>query len=335
MTALLDMRLTDILYAAQRQGASDVHFIPGMRAALRVDGEFSLMAGAPFGIEEISTIAATLFSAEQLENIRAGEDVSTTWTDDERLTIRAHGLRTCEGVTLAVRLLHRRIPTLDELHIPAAVAGLTRSQRGLIVFGGPTGSGKSTSLAAFVHEMNRTSARRVMTIEDPIEYRHHSDRSIITQREIGTHAKSYARALTGALRSDPDVIVIGEMRDSETIRAALTAAETGHLVLTTLHTADAVQTIDRIVDAFGDNERGAIRGQLATALHAVVSQRLVPALHGGRRPVVEVMIATDGIRAMIRDGRTHLIKNAISTARAQGMQTMEQHTAELTRSGEL
>lgn len=336
MNRVLDMRLTDVLYAAQRQGASDVHVVPLMRVALRIDGELSLLAGAPLSLDETCAIASSLFDAEGIATIQAGTELSTTYSDGEGLTVRAHAARTRDGISVALRLLHRTIPTLETLNMPGNVTALTRSQNGLIVFCGPTGSGKSTSLAAFVQEINRTQARRIITIEDPIEYRHHSERSVITQREIGVDATSYARAVLGALRSDPDVIVVGEMREPETIRAALTAAETGHLVLTTLHTGDSVQTIDRIVDAFADIERAQIRGQLAAALHAVVSQRLLSVPRGvGRRPIVEVLVMTDGIRSMIRDGRTHLIRNAMGTGRSLGMHTMDQHRAELAAAGEL
>jgi twitching motility protein PilT len=333
MTALQDIRLTDVLYAARRQGASDVHLVPNMQAAVRVDGEIALLPGAPLPAAEIALIALTLFSEGQLARIKSGADVSTTWTDNSGLTVRAHGLATNDGIALAVRLLHPTIPTLEDLKLPSFITTLTGAMHGLIVFGGPTGCGKSTSLAAFLQEINRSSARRITTIEDPIEYIHENRRSIFTQREIGAHAISYAGAVMGALRSDPDIIVVGEMREPETIRAALTAAETGHLVVTTLHTGDSVQTIDRIVDAFGEGERAPIRGQLAASLHAVVCQRLIPESGGGRRPLVEILVVTDGIRSMIRDGRTHLLRNAIATGRNQGMQTMEQHQAELMSGG--
>ncbi len=246
------------------------------------------------------------------------------------MTLRAHAFGTSAGCALAIRLLHETVPTLDSLHLPEVVRTLAAQDRGLIIISGPTGSGKSTSLAALVGEINTSGARRIVTIEDPIEYRFKSARSLITQREIGVDALSFSSAILGALRADPDVIMLGEMRDGETMRAALTAAETGHLVLTTLHTGHAVQTIDRIIDAFSGQEQGQVRAQLAHTLVAVVSQRLLPRKHErGRRAAVEILIVTDAVRAMIRDSRTHLIPNAMATGRHLGMQTLEHHLTEL------
>jgi twitching motility protein PilT len=336
VSALLDVRFADIVHSAQRESASDVHLVPDVRATMRVDGELQCLAGSPFTAIDVNAIAASLFTPSQVSEIEDGHDVSTTWTDGDGLTMRIHGLRATGGIALAVRVLHRSIPTIGELRLPATVSLLSKRQHGLVLFCGPTGSGKSTSLAALVGEINRTQSRRILTIEDPVEYRHTSDRSLITQREVGRDAASFASAVLGALRADPDVIVIGEIRDPKTISAALTAAETGHLVLTTLHAGGAVQAIDRIVDSAHDTDRAYVRAQLAASLSAVVCQRLLPHAHGrGRRPVTEILIATDGIRSMIRDGRTHLIQNAIATGRSVGMQSLDQHLEELSASGEI
>lgn len=337
MSALLDIRFSDLVRTAEREGASDIHFAPGVRAMMRVDGELQVLASPEFSAEEIDAISQSVFSPSQLLAITSGFEISTTKrVEDPQVTLRVHGLKTSHGVALAVRLLHRRIPTIDELRLPPVVASFGRKTHGLIVFCGPTGSGKSTTLAALVGEVNRTQARRIITIEDPIEYRHVSERSLVTQREIGRDATSFDSALTGALRADPDVIVVGEMRDPATIQAALTAAETGHLVLTTLHSASAVQAVDRMLDSVREQDRGLVRSQLAACLTAIVCQRLLPCAHGrGRRPAAEVLVANDGIRAMIRDGRTHLIENAIATGRNAGMQLFAQHVQELIAAGEV
>lgn len=337
MTALLDIRFNDVVRAAERDNASDLHIAPGVRAMVRVDGELQVLASPEFTAEDIDALALEIFGSSQLDAIRHGREISTTKRlDDAGLTLRVHGLKTALGVALAVRLLHRRIPAIDELRLPAVVASLGKRMHGLVVFCGPTGSGKSTSMAALVGEVNRTQSRRIITIEDPIEYRHASESSLVTQREVGRDALTFDSALAGALRADPDVIVVGEMRDPATIQAALTAAETGHLVLTTLHSGSAVQAIDRMLDSVREQDRALVRSQLAASLTAIVCQRLLPCAHGrGRRPAVEVLVANDAIRAMIRDGRNHLIENAIATGRNAGMQLFEQHVQELTAAGEV
>jgi twitching motility protein PilT len=333
---LPSIRLVDAMNAARRESASDVHLVPGSRPAIRVDGELQFLSGTPLGADETAAIAACLLTEPGVERVRAGEDVSTSWSDGKGPAARVHALRTTDGIALAIRILRDTIPTMEELRLPGIVASLARLDRGLIVFCGPTGSGKSTSMAAIVAEMNRCTARRIVTIEDPIEYRHTSEKSLVTQRGVGRDTTSFAAAVNGALRADPDVIVIGEMRETETMGAALAAAETGHVVLTTLHTGSAVQSIDRILDAFAGVRGEQMRAQLAAGLTAVVCQRLVPnARVPGRRPIVEVLLATDAVRSMIRDGRSHLIQNAMATGRNAGMQTFEQHARELVAAGEI
>lgn len=330
------VRLVDLLHVGRQQDASDIHLVPGLPAALRVDGQLQFLAGSPVSSDETAEVARTLFEPEALARLEAGSDVSTTAVPDERIVLRVHGFRSATGITIAIRLLNKQIPTLESLHLPRVVASLAQRDHGLIVFSGPTGSGKSTSLAALIREINTTSSRRIITIEDPIEYRHESVRSPITQREIGRDAPSFGSALLGALRADPDVIMLGEMRDGVTMRAALTTAETGHLVFTTVHTGTAVQTIERIVDAFAGSEQSQVRSQLAASLAAVVAQRLLPRKHGhGRRAAVEILLANDAVRAMIRESRTHLIRNAITTGRQSGMQTLEHHLSELVLGGEI
>lgn len=330
------IRLVDVLHVGLQKDASDIHFVPGLCPALRVDGELQFLTGSPLTAEDTMEIARALLEPEALARLETGDDVSATRLSDERLVLRIHAFRGSQGCTLALRLLNKGIPTLESLHLPAVVATLGHHDRGLVIFAGPTGSGKSTSLAALIAEINASSARRIITIEDPIEYRYKSTRSLITQREVGRDAPSFGAALVGTLRADPDVIMVGEMRDGPTMRAALTAAETGHLVLTTLHTGSAVQTIERIIDAFGGAEQSQVRSQLAQSLTAVVCQRLIPRKHGpGRRAAVEVLLVNDAVRAMIRESKTHLIRNAMTTGRQLGMQTLEHHLSELVLGSEI
>jgi twitching motility protein PilT len=335
MTDIAKVQLRDVLSLARANAASDVHLVPGARAAIRVDGELRFLPGSALLEADVGHIAAAMFSAQTMERImHGGEDASVARRLEDGTVLRVHGARTSQGPSVSVRLLPQTIPSIEGLGLPAIVSTFARYTRGLVLFCGPTGSGKSTSLAALVGEINRTLARRILTIEDPIEFTHSSDRSLVTQREVGRDAATFHSAVLGALRADPEVIVIGEMRDAETVRAALTAAETGHLVLTTLHTGSAVQAIDRIIDAFSGPEQTQIRAQLSHALAAVVSQRLVRCAQvKGRRVAVEVLIATDAVRSMIRETRTHLLQNAIATGRNSGMQTLEQHLQALGDAG--
>ncbi len=330
------IRLVDVLHVGRQQDASDIHFVPELCPALRVDGELQFLTGSPLSAEDTMEIARALLEPEALARLEAGNDVSATRLTDDRLVLRVYAFRGSQGCTLAIRLLDKRIPTLESLQLPPVVATLAQRDRGLVIFAGPTGSGKSTSLAALIAEINAASARRIITIEDPIEYRYDSLRSLITQREVGRDTPSFAAGLLGTLRADPDVIMLGEMRESATMRAALTAAETGHLVFTTLHTGSAVQTIERITDAFGGAEQAQVRSQLAQSLTAVVCQRLLPRKRGpGRRAAVEVLLVNDAVRAMIRESKTHLIRNAMTTGRQLGMQTLEHHLSELVLGSEI
>ncbi len=325
-----EIRFNDLLYLAHARSASDIHLVAGVRASIRVDGALEYADGPLVSSDDTLTLARLLLDERARSTLRDKGDVTCTSSDGGSGLMRVHALRARDDVALSIRLLPRSIPKMEGLHLPAVVQALVQKQRGLILFAGPTGSGKSTSMAALIDEMNRTMARRVITIEDPIEYRHVSDRCIIVQREVGRDVPSFSDAVIGTLRADPDVIMIGEMRDAATIRAAMTAAETGHLVLSTLHTGDAVQTVDRIVEAFSGNEQSQIRAQLATALVAIVCQRLLPRASGtGRRVAAEVLVATDAARAIIREGRMHQLRNVMLTGRHAGMQTLEQHLSVL------
>lgn len=314
MKSILEIRLGDALHTALARGASDIHISPGHPIAIRSHGELMYLGSDILTAADTLEMARHYLNEEMLSHIDTIGDGTVTVASDPRALLRVHGYKSMGGIALAVRLLQTSIPTLESLHLPLAVRSLVERQRGLVIFAGPTGSGKSTSLAALIASMNERSARRIITIEDPIEYRHNRGKSLISQREIGRDVPSFPEAVIGALRADPDVIMIGEMRERETMRAAITAAETGHLVLTTLHTGDAVQTVDRIIDAFGGQEQAQVRAQLAASLVAVVCQRLVPRLRSsGRRVAAEVLIATDAVRNTIREARTHQLRNLILT----------------------
>jgi twitching motility protein PilT len=279
---------------------------------------------------ELEAVASTLLNERARAIFEANGDVTVSYDSQEIGAVRIHAYRTARGITLAIRLLCKDIPSLESLHLPAAVEEFAQRSQGLVIFAGPTGSGKSTALAAIVDRINRSQSKHVVTIEDPIEYRHECGKSIVTQREIGTDVESYEAAIFGALRSDPDVILVGELREPETMHAALTAAETGHLVLTTLHTGDAPQTIDRIVGAFGGGLQEQMRIQLAQTLIGVVCLRLLPRLSAqGRRAAAEVMVVNDAVRSLIRDAKSHQLRNVIATNRTIGMQTLEMHLSEL------
>ncbi|MHB8145810.1 MAG: type IV pilus twitching motility protein PilT [Vulcanimicrobiaceae bacterium] len=328
--ALASLRLWDVLRAARERGASDVHIACGLQPAIRIGGALTFLAGKPVTIEELAEMQRLMMDQSQRTRLAHDADITLTISHPDSGCLRLHASMTDTGASLAFRLLCDAIPTFESLRLPNIVPMLLERNRGLLIFTGPTGSGKSTSLAAAIDYINTTSARRIISIEDPIEYRHISKRSVVTQRQVGRDVPSFAHAILASLRCDPDVILIGEMRDAATMHAALLAAETGHLILTTLHTGDAPQTIDRIVDAFEGSEQHVVRSTLANVLIGIVCQRLVrrPARRG-YRVAAEILVASDAVRAIIRDGKTHQLRNVISTGREQGMQLLERHLAEL------
>ncbi|HEU5479573.1 MAG TPA: PilT/PilU family type 4a pilus ATPase [Candidatus Tumulicola sp.] len=330
------VRFFDALEAARERGGSDVHVSAGLPPVLRVDGSLERLPEEPFSAEDVCAIVTELFRDDQFARLKAKGDHTTARCDARFGTLRVHAYAGMGGWTIAVRLLDREIPSLEALRLPQAMHSLAGRERGLVIIAGPTGSGKSTTLAALVDRINDTSGRRIVTIEDPIEYRHESRQSVVTQRELGRDTPELGVALRGALRADPDVIVVGEMRDAESMAGALTAAETGHLVMTTLHTGNAAQTVERIVDSFSGSQQTQVRTQLAQVLAAVACQRLVPRARGiGRCAIVELLFGTDAVRNLIRESKAHQLKNVMATGKRFGMQTFEQHVAELVRDREL
>jgi twitching motility protein PilT len=330
--------IRQLLRLAVERGASDLHLRAGAPPILRVDGTLiSLDRGAqPLAHPEIQQALSELTSKEVERRFTAEKELDFPYSLEGVGRFRVNASIQRGTVALAFRRIGLSIPTLEQLNLPAVCAQLARKPRGLVLVTGPAGSGKSTTLAAMIEHLNQQEARVVVTIEDPIEYLYQDKRCVITQREVGADTHSFAAALRGALRQDVDVILVGEMRDPETMAACLTAAETGHLVLSTLHTKSAPLSVDRIVDVFPPHQQPQIRMQLSLTLEGALAQTLLPRLdQPGRIPAVEVMLASPAVRSLIREGKTHQLPNAIQTSAAEGMRTMEQALAELVRRGTL
>lgn len=334
-TPLASVLLSDILHTAKQRDASDVHLVPTLPPFLRVDGQLEPCDGPGVPGEDLRVLADCFLGVEGRTTFEHCGDATVVVSAEDR-PIRVHVSRIRDGVSLALRFLARRVPEVAALGVPASINHLIKRSSGLLIIGGPTGSGKSTTLASIVAAINAEMSRKIITIEDPVEYRLASIRSVIVQREVGRDVGSFSEAVSGSLRSDPDVIVIGEMRDSHTVAAAIAAAETGHLVLTTLHTADAPQAVDRLLDAFPAEHADYVRSRIAHVLLAVISQRLIPrAQTGGRVLAAEVLIVNDAVRHMIRDGKQHQLQSVMATGRRFGMQTLGAHLAELQAAGSI
>ena len=324
------VRLDELIVLARGRAASDLHVGGEGVPTLRVDGRLIMLDVPPLAQAALRELTDEVLSPEARTRFATAGTADVARRSGHGAPYRLHAYHTTAGVRLAFRFLATSLPSLETLALPSIISSFAGRPNGLILFTGPTGSGKTTALAALIDRMNRTSERVIVTVEDPVEYLHAPIRSLIAHSEVGIDVTDYAEALRGFMRADPDVILVGEMRDRATMAAALTAAETGHLVLSTLHTNDAAQTIDRILDAFSGEAHAQARTQLASTLVAVVSLRLAPArVGGGRVAVTEIMIGTDAVRAIIRDGKTHQLRNAIATGRAGGMQTLESHLSEL------
>lgn len=329
-SVIVRLQLNDLLRQARIQRASDVHLVPEIAATMRIDGDLRALDCAAVPAEDIDAIISVCFDERACTQLRSTGDVSVTHSDPDAGSVRMHAYSVSGHYALAIRMLAETIPTLDELGLPGVVGSFCEKRHGLLIFSGPTGSGKSTAMAAFVDRINRTSARHIVTIEDPIEYRHSSNKSVISQREIGSDLVSFSDGLMGALRSDPDIILVGEMRDRATITAALAAAETGHLVLATLHTGSAPEAIDRIAGVFSAGMQEQIRIQIAQSLAGVICLRLIVRRSGlGRCSAAEVLIANDAVRSLIREHKPHQLRNIIATARPAGMQTLESALTDL------
>lgn len=329
-----NLKIETLLEECIKRKASDLHIQYGLPPILRVDGVLTPIAGNNALNEETvkGLIFATLDEEQQKILMQDKEfDYSFAFGDIARFRVNAFHER--GKLAAAFRLIPNQIKGINDLGMPAIVETFADFPRGLVLVTGPTGSGKSTTLAALVDKINREKPVHILTIEDPIEFTHKSQRSVIAQREVHYDTFSFAAALRSALREDPDVVLIGEMRDLETIQAAITIAETGHLVFATLHTNSAAQSIDRMIDVFPAHQQPQVRTQLSNMLMAICAQRLVPAIGGGRVVAAEIMVANSAIRALIRDGKTHQLDTAIQTGADQGMQTMDRTLAKLVQTG--
>jgi len=324
------MHINDILVKAVSAGASDIHITAGIGAVARIHGRLVILHNGTFtGEDTLEFVKQVLTEKELRVFAETGEyDCAHSISGLSRFRVNVYRQRGC--CAIAFRVIADRIPTIEELSLPPVFKELAKRPRGLILVTGPTGSGKSTSLASMIDYMNITRNCHIITIEDPIEYLHRHKKCIINQRQIGKDSLNFSNALRGALRQDPDVILVGEMRDLETISIALTAAETGHLVLSTLHTIGAAKTIDRIIDVFEPRQQPQIKVQLASVIEAVISQQILPRMDmQGRVAAFEVMIANTPIRSLIREGKTHQMQSVIQTAAAENMITMDNSLLDL------
>lgn len=328
--------IDDLLMQVIEKGASDLHITAGSPPVVRIHGDLVPLDYQKLRPEDTKALLYSIMDEEhkgRLEQFLEC-DFSHALTGHARFRVNVYYQRGSIGA--ALRIIPMQIKKLEELGLPQSLELLAKKPRGLILVTGPTGSGKSTTLASLINIVNETKAYHIITIEDPIEFMHSHKKSLVNQREVGSDTKSFANALKFVLRQDPDVILVGEMRDLETISAALTAAETGHLVFATLHTQDAPQTIDRIIDVFPPHQQQQVRIQLAGTLQGIVCQQLLPTVDGAGRVVAyEIMLPTPGIRNMIREGKTHQIYSAIQTGQRNGMLTMDQCLADLYKYGKI
>lgn len=316
--------IIDYMKLASQRKASDIHITVNAPVALRIHGELQPADDRLLRPEDTLAMVRELLTGEQYEEFLAQGDYDCSYELPGISRFRINVYRQKGYAGLTIRLIPSRIPAAEELGLPAIALELAKKPQGLVLVTGPTGSGKSTTLAALINSINTFRQEHIITLEDPIEFLHPHKRSIVNQREVGSDTESFSRGLRAALRQDPDVILVGEMRDLETISAAVTAAETGHLVMATLHTTDAPQTIDRIIDAFPGHQQNQIRLQLASVLLAVVSQRLFPRTEGkGRLCATEILVNTPAVSNLIRSEKTHQIKNIMQTGRSLGMHTLD------------
>lgn len=329
------MDIAELLAKVVQAGASDLHLTVGIPPTMRLHGELAPVDGYPVVVPDVvESIIEKITTPAQRERFREAGEVDFSYGVSGVGRFRVNIFRQRGAPALVLRVINFNIPTFAELGLPPIIEQICNKRDGLVLVTGPTGSGKSTTLAAMVDYINSTRSAVIITLEDPIEFLHKHKKGIVNQREVGSDTLSFAAGLRAALREDPDVILVGEMRDLETMENALRAAETGHLVLSTLHTRGAAYSIDRIIDFFPPHQQSQVRAQLANALQAVISQQLLPrADRPGRVAAVEVMIATPAIRNLIREGKTHQIDSVIETSAAVGMQSMDAALKQLYRAG--
>jgi twitching motility protein PilT len=329
-------RLDAFLQLGREQGCSDIHLAVGGPPMLRIHGELVPVKYRDLGDEELEGMIAEILTEAQWAEFTAGADLDFSYTREGVGRFRVNVFRKIDGIGATFRVIPTEVPSLDALGLPPVVKELTHFRQGLVLVTGATGTGKSTTLAAMIDYLNRTRKLNIITLEDPIEFIHTSEMSLIVQREIGTHVGSFAEGLRAALREDPDVILVGELRDTETISMALTAAETGHLVLGTLHTTSATKTLERLIDAAPAEQKGQVTVSLAQSLQGVISQTLVKTLDGrARKAVAEILVMTPAIAHLLTNGKLFQIPMKLETGRAFGMQLMDQALLEALQNKQL
>ena len=332
------MDLKSMLAEVIKRDASDLHIGDNMKPSIRIDGELLPISDKMLSKEDVETMLAEILSEAQYDLYMKNHEIDFSFTylhGGLKARFRGNCYYESRKKAAAFRLIPSKIRTIDELNLPTVLKEIAQRKRGLFLVTGPTGHGKSTTLAAIINEVNCTRSEHIITIEDPIEYVYESEKCIVRQREIGVDTESFSEALRRALRQDPDVILLGEMRDLETIAFAITASETGHLVFATLHTQDASQSVDRIIDVFPAYQQQQVRIQLGTVLVGICSQQLIPKLGGGRVCATEILIANPAVRNCIKEAKTTQIKTLIQTGNNIGMHTMEQSLAWLVKAGEI
>jgi len=332
----LDHELSDFLEQAISKEASDVHLITGVEPIIRINGQLLPIEGQEsLDKKKAERLIFSFVPDFELEKLKRDKEIDMSFDYNEEVRFRANVFYQRGKISASLRLIPSTIKTFEELNLPPVLEKFTAVSQGFVVVAGPTGHGKSTTLASMINHINAERTEHIITIEDPVEYVFKNNKSIIEQREVLYDTNSFGRALRSALRQDPNIILIGEMRDLETISAALTLAETGHLVISTLHTNTAAQTADRIIDVFPAHQQQQVRQQFANTLSGIISQRLIPREKGGRIAACEIMTATDAARNAIREGKTHQLPNIIQTSAAEGMIGLDKALAELVDKGEI
>ena len=328
----MDFDFADVLLETIDLGASDLHLTAGVPPMVRIRGRMRELEYAPLTPQVCREVVYSLLNNDQRKRLEEDWQIDLSYSVPGRARFRVNAFFQRASIGAVLRTIPQDIPAFETLGLPPTIMDFIKKPRGFVLVTGPTGSGKSTTLASMIDKINDARHEHIMTIEDPIEFLHRHKNCIVNQRELGTDAASFALALKAALRQDPDVILVGEMRDLETMQTALTAAETGHLVFATLHTQDTAQTVDRIVDSFPPEQQHQVRSQLAIALQGIVTQQLLPTADGhGRVCACEVLVPTPAVRNLIREGKTHQIYSALQTGGSSGMQTMDAALADLVR----
>lgn len=327
------MDITQLLQFAYQQDASDLHISAGEPPMIRVSGDMKKLKVPPLTMEQTHAMVYDIMGDGQRKSFEEHSELDFSMQLGEAARFRVNVFKQNRGIAAVFRKIPTRIDSLETLNMPQILADIARKEKGLVLVTGPTGSGKSTTLAAMIDLVNSEYEGHILTIEDPIEFVHRSKKCLVNQREVGPNTKSFSNALRAALREDPDIILVGEMRDLETIQLALTAAETGHLVFGTLHTSSAPKTVDRVIDVFPPNQQAQVRAMFSESIQAIITQTLCKKIGGGRVAALEVLMGTTAVRNLIREGKIHQLPSVMQTQQSAGMQTLEMHLQELADRG--